>query len=100
MNVFKRCGCEGNCDHPYQYKFKHLRRTFRASTHTPNYKLAVRIAEKKRNAIVGKVAGVKTLEPIAARLSEVAAMHDAWVETWYTHPTVKARARLAVTRFR
>jgi len=59
MNVWKRCGCEGNCDHPYSFKFRHRKVVYQESTRTKNYKLACRIAEKRRNEIVAEVAGVE-----------------------------------------
>jgi integrase len=60
MTIKKRCDCPtpAECKHPYAFKFKHGGQRYRESTHTANYKLAIRIANKRRNEIVGVAAGV------------------------------------------
>ena len=95
----KRCKCDAACECSYHYEFEHRGRRYRGSTHTANYKLAIRVAERERNAVVAKVAGVATAEPITARLSAVAAQHATWVPGFYRHPTTRSAALLVVQRF-
>lgn len=83
MNVSKRCKCAGPCDHPYHFKFKYGGRPepHRESTHMTNYKLACRVAERRRNEILAKHAGVGAAEPITARLSALVTQYSDWLTT-------------------
>jgi integrase len=97
MNVKKRCSCEEACDHPYHFKFKHKGREIRETTHTANYRLACRIAERRHKTIVGRAAGVGAAVDIErVRLSELHAKYDEWVEGSHR---AAARSKTIVARF-
>jgi integrase len=53
------------------------------STHTKNYKLACRIADRRKDEITGKRAGVGPVEPITATLSDLTTQFDDWYQTEY-----------------
>jgi len=85
MIVKKRCKCPGNCDCPYHFSFKHsgLKVPHRESTHTKNYKLAVRIADRRKDEILAAAKGVASAEPITVKLSAVVTKFHAWFANEY-----------------
>jgi integrase len=85
MIVKKRCSCAGNCEHHYHFSFKHsgLKVPHRESTHTKNYKLAVRIADRRKDEIIAAMKGVGPVEPITVRLSTVVGKFSDWYKAEY-----------------
>ena len=99
MIVKKRCDCAANCDHHYHFSFKHsgLKVPHRESTHTKNYKLAVRIADRRKDEIIAAAAGVGPVAPITAKLSELVTKFRAWYATEY--PSTAATATRVLPGF-
>ena len=55
MNIYKRCGCEGTCKHPWWYRFRFNGREFRGSTRTANKNLAGQVSATRRvDALAGQ----------------------------------------------
>jgi hypothetical protein len=94
MIVAKRCSCEGNCECHYHYAFKHRNRRYRSSTHTANYKLATRIAQRKYNEAVAKKAGVEDLPPVTATLSELCARFETWYQEAFPTSAIRCTSVL------
>ena len=63
MNLYKRCGCQGTCKHPWWYRFRFKGREFRGSTHTANQTLANQVAAKRRVDLLTGDQGIGRTRP-------------------------------------
>jgi integrase len=84
MRLYKRCDCpETGCSHSLWYGFKHKGKPYRGSTFTANRKLALRIATRARNKVVGERAGLEMDDeaaPLQPLLSEARVQYINWAK--------------------
>lgn len=84
MMLYRRCTCplDGDCAHPWHYKFQHEGRRYRGSTRMTSQHKAELVAGKKRTAAVDGTAGLTP--KTAPRLSVHTAAYQRWADS--DHP--------------